>query len=167
MASGGAAACSRSSRSSPAPWRAATAAGEAASEAARSRRARPGAEEVRAGGARPRPPGGWSTASPGRCGAGPPAGCPGHARGRAWAIGAHPEPELLIVDADATLVTAHSDHKQGAAGTYKHYPAKPPPRLRKAEAGSWQPASSRRSDTSKPPQVGSGGSLHHQDVPGD
>jgi hypothetical protein len=24
------------------------------------------------------------------------------------------------VDADATLVLAHSDHKQGAAGTYKH-----------------------------------------------
>jgi hypothetical protein len=43
-----------------------------------------------------------------------------HARARAWAAGAHPEPELLIVDADATLVLAHSDHKQGAAGTYKH-----------------------------------------------
>jgi hypothetical protein len=43
-----------------------------------------------------------------------------HARSRAWAAGAHPEPELLIVDADATLVLAHSDHKQGAAGTYKH-----------------------------------------------
>jgi hypothetical protein len=43
-----------------------------------------------------------------------------HARACAWAAGAHPEPELLIVDADATLVLAHSDHKQGAAGTYKH-----------------------------------------------
>jgi Transposase DDE domain group 1 len=43
-----------------------------------------------------------------------------HARARTWAAGAHPEPELLIVDADATLVLAHSDHKQGAAGTYKH-----------------------------------------------
>jgi hypothetical protein len=43
-----------------------------------------------------------------------------HARARAWVAGAHPEPELLIVDADATLVLAHSDHKQGAAGTYKH-----------------------------------------------
>jgi hypothetical protein len=43
-----------------------------------------------------------------------------HARARAWAAGAHPEPELLVVDADATLVLAHSDAKQGAAGTYKH-----------------------------------------------
>jgi hypothetical protein len=43
-----------------------------------------------------------------------------HARARAWAAGAHPEVELLIVDADATLVLAHSDHKEGAAGTYKH-----------------------------------------------
>ena len=43
-----------------------------------------------------------------------------HARARAWAAGAHPDPELLIVDADATLVLAHSDAKQGAEGTYKH-----------------------------------------------
>jgi Transposase DDE domain group 1 len=42
-----------------------------------------------------------------------------HARARAWAAGAHPDVELLIVDADATLVGAHSDAKQGAAGTYK------------------------------------------------
>jgi hypothetical protein len=28
--------------------------------------------------------------------------------------------ELLVIDADATLVLAHSDHKEGAAGTYKH-----------------------------------------------
>jgi DDE family transposase len=42
-----------------------------------------------------------------------------HARARAWAAGAHPDPELLIVDADATLVLAHSDAKEGAAGTYK------------------------------------------------
>jgi Transposase DDE domain group 1 len=42
-----------------------------------------------------------------------------HARARAWAAGAHPDPELLIVDADATLVLAHSDAKQGAEGTYK------------------------------------------------
>jgi hypothetical protein len=41
-----------------------------------------------------------------------------HARARAWAAGAHPE--RLIVDADATLVLAHSDAKEGAAGTYKH-----------------------------------------------
>ena len=27
--------------------------------------------------------------------------------------------ELLIIDADATLVLSHSDAKQGAAGTYK------------------------------------------------
>jgi Transposase DDE domain group 1 len=43
-----------------------------------------------------------------------------HARARAWAAGAHPDVELLVVDADATLVLAHSDAKQGAAGTYKH-----------------------------------------------
>jgi Transposase DDE domain group 1 len=43
-----------------------------------------------------------------------------HARARAWAAGAHPDIERLIVDADATLVLAHSDAKQGAAGTYKH-----------------------------------------------
>jgi hypothetical protein len=43
-----------------------------------------------------------------------------HAGGRAWAAGGHPDVELLIVDADATLVLAHSDAKQGAAGTYKH-----------------------------------------------
>ena len=42
-----------------------------------------------------------------------------HARARAWVVGAHPEPELLIVDADATPVLSHSDAKQGAAGTYK------------------------------------------------
>jgi hypothetical protein len=42
-----------------------------------------------------------------------------HARGRAWAAGAHPQPQLLVVDADATLVLAHTDAKQGAAGTYK------------------------------------------------
>jgi hypothetical protein len=42
-----------------------------------------------------------------------------HARARAWAAGAYPDPELLIVDADATLVLAHSDAKQGATGTYK------------------------------------------------
>jgi hypothetical protein len=43
-----------------------------------------------------------------------------HARARAWAAGAHPDLELLIVDADATLVLAHSDVKEAAAGTYKH-----------------------------------------------
>jgi hypothetical protein len=43
-----------------------------------------------------------------------------HARARAWAAGAHPDLELLVIDADATLVLAHSDAKQGAAGTYKH-----------------------------------------------
>jgi hypothetical protein len=42
-----------------------------------------------------------------------------HARARAWAAGAHPDLELLVVDADATLVAAHSGAKQGAAGTYK------------------------------------------------
>ena len=39
------------------------------------------------------------------------------ARARAWQAGAHRE-GLLLLDVDATLVTAHSD-KQGAAGTYK------------------------------------------------
>ena len=43
-----------------------------------------------------------------------------HGRARAWAAGGHPDVEVLIVDADATLVLAHSDAKQGAAGTYKH-----------------------------------------------
>jgi hypothetical protein len=43
-----------------------------------------------------------------------------HARARAWAAGVHPDVERLIVDADATLVLAHSDAKQGAAGSYKH-----------------------------------------------
>lgn len=43
-----------------------------------------------------------------------------HARARAWAAGGHPDVEVLVVDADATLVLAHSDAKQGAAGTYKH-----------------------------------------------
>jgi hypothetical protein len=43
-----------------------------------------------------------------------------HARARAWVAGGDPEVELLVVDADATLVLAHSDAKQGAAGTYKH-----------------------------------------------
>jgi hypothetical protein len=42
------------------------------------------------------------------------------ARARAWVAGAHPDVELLIVDADATLVLAHSDAKEGAAGSYKH-----------------------------------------------
>jgi hypothetical protein len=43
-----------------------------------------------------------------------------HARGRVWAAGGDPDVERLIIDADATLVLAHSDAKQGAAGTYKH-----------------------------------------------
>jgi hypothetical protein len=43
-----------------------------------------------------------------------------HARARAWAAGAHPDLKLLIVDAAATVVLAHSDLKEGAAGTYKH-----------------------------------------------
>jgi hypothetical protein len=43
-----------------------------------------------------------------------------HARGRAWAAGAWPDPQLLVIDADATLVTAHTDFKQGAEGTYTH-----------------------------------------------
>src|ERR687898_162498 len=42
-----------------------------------------------------------------------------HARGRAWAAGGDPDVELLIIDADATLVLAHTDAKAGTAGTYK------------------------------------------------
>ena len=42
-----------------------------------------------------------------------------HARGRAWVAGGDPEMELLVIDADATLVLAHSETKEGAAGTYK------------------------------------------------
>jgi hypothetical protein len=42
-----------------------------------------------------------------------------HARGRAWAAGGDPDVELLIIDADATLVLAQTDAKEGAAGTYK------------------------------------------------
>jgi hypothetical protein len=43
-----------------------------------------------------------------------------HARGRAWAAGGDPAVDLLVIDVDATLVTAHSDRKEGAEGTYKH-----------------------------------------------
>jgi hypothetical protein len=43
-----------------------------------------------------------------------------HARGRAWAAGGDPDVDVLVIDIDATLVTAHSDFKEGAAGTYKH-----------------------------------------------
>jgi DDE family transposase len=43
-----------------------------------------------------------------------------HARARAWAAGGDPDVQLLIVDADATLVLAQTDAKEGAAGTYKH-----------------------------------------------
>jgi len=39
-----------------------------------------------------------------------------HARGRAWAAGGDPGVDLLIIDIDATLVTAHSDVKEGAEG---------------------------------------------------
>jgi hypothetical protein len=42
-----------------------------------------------------------------------------HARGCAWAAGGDPDVEVLIVDADATLVLAQTDAKEGAAGTYK------------------------------------------------
>jgi Transposase DDE domain group 1 len=67
----------------------------------------------------PRPPGGRSSAPPptltGWLGYVP----PGHARARAWAAGGQPDVEVLVVDADATLVLAHTDAKEGAAGTYK------------------------------------------------
>jgi Transposase DDE domain group 1 len=42
-----------------------------------------------------------------------------HARAHAWAVGGDPDMELLIIDADATLVLAQTDAKEGAAGTYK------------------------------------------------
>jgi hypothetical protein len=42
-----------------------------------------------------------------------------HARARAWAAGGHPDVEVLVVDADATLVLAQTDAKEGAAGTDK------------------------------------------------
>jgi hypothetical protein len=42
-----------------------------------------------------------------------------HARAHAWAAGGDPDVELLIIDADATLVLAQTDAKEGAAGTYK------------------------------------------------
>jgi hypothetical protein len=43
-----------------------------------------------------------------------------HARARIWAAGGDPDVELLVIDADATLVLASSDHKEGTVGTYKH-----------------------------------------------
>jgi hypothetical protein len=43
-----------------------------------------------------------------------------HARGRAWTAGGDPQVELLVIDADATLVLAQTDAKEGTAGTYKH-----------------------------------------------
>jgi len=42
-----------------------------------------------------------------------------HARARAWDAGGWPA-RRPILDLDATLLTCHSDRKQGAAGTYKH-----------------------------------------------
>ena len=49
-----------------------------------------------------------------------------HARARAWAAGGDPDVELLIIDADATLVLAHSDAKQGAAGHLQAHLRVPP-----------------------------------------
>ena len=43
-----------------------------------------------------------------------------HARAHTWTAGGAPDVELLVIDADATLVLAHTDAKEGAAGTYKH-----------------------------------------------
>jgi hypothetical protein len=43
-----------------------------------------------------------------------------HARGRAWAAGGDLDVDRLVIDVDATLVTSHSDFKEGAEGTYKH-----------------------------------------------
>ena len=47
-----------------------------------------------------------------------------HARARAWAAGAHPDLELLVIDADATLVLAHRT------------PRKPPPAPTSSRSGS-------------------------------
>jgi hypothetical protein len=52
--------------------------------------------------------------------AGPAVGGAGPCPCRAWAAGGRPDVEVLVVDADATLVLSHSDAKQGAVGTYKH-----------------------------------------------
>ena len=41
------------------------------------------------------------------------------ARARAWRAGAAPTGRLVL-DLDATLIDAHTDRKQGAAGSYKH-----------------------------------------------
>jgi hypothetical protein len=50
-----------------------------------------------------------------------------HARARAWAAGGHPDVELLVIDADATLVLAHSDAKQGVpARDARHKATRPP-----------------------------------------
>jgi hypothetical protein len=69
---------------------------------------------------RPRPHGRWSNESPPTLTGWPGCAPPGPMAVPApRAAGAHPDPELLIVDADATLVLAHSDAKQGAEGTYK------------------------------------------------
>jgi hypothetical protein len=67
---------------------------------------------------RPRPPGGSSTGPPKTAMGWP--GCAPPGRTRASVDGRRPpEPELLVIDTDATLVLAHSDNKEGAAGTYK------------------------------------------------
>ena len=41
------------------------------------------------------------------------------ARARAWAAGARPPTDFIVLDFDATLVTSHSDKEQ-AAPNYKH-----------------------------------------------
>jgi hypothetical protein len=68
---------------------------------------------------RPRPPGGWWNGSPATLTGWPGCGPLGRMPARAWAAGGDPDVELLIIDADATLVLAQTDAKEGAAGTYK------------------------------------------------
>jgi hypothetical protein len=66
------------------------------------------------------PPGGSSNAPPRTPTAGPAAPGP---RARPWPRRGRrrlADPQLLVIDADATVVTAHSDFKEGAEGTYKH-----------------------------------------------
>jgi hypothetical protein len=78
------------------------------------------ARAVRPGGLHPDRLAGRGALGPGPGRAGP--ATPGP-RARSWAgMGGRgdPEVELLVIDADATLVLAHSDRKEGAAGTYKH-----------------------------------------------
>ena len=49
-----------------------------------------------------------------------------HARARAWAVGAHPDVELLIVDADATLIPRPQRCQRGRRGQLQAHLRVPP-----------------------------------------